>query len=112
MTKPEITLAMLREKDACADQVAAFEAAFPSGRVTVTVAKARKFANVFAWNWAARAFLTTPAWAEYDRVRAPARAEYGRAKAPARAEYDRAMATAWATAFIAQSANSNEDERR
>ena len=98
---PKITLTMLKEKGACSSQVNLFEATFGE-EVIVTVARAKKFADKFDWGWAAKAFLTAPARAEYDRASAPARAEYDRITAPARAEYDRASAPAFATAYIKQ----------
>lgn len=71
MNRPTITLDDLRAKGACADQAAEFERLFGQS-VTVTVAKARKVAQVFDWNWAADAFLKAPALAEYARATAPA----------------------------------------
>ena len=90
---PKITLAMLKAKRACSGQVKLFEETFGEGAI-VTVARAKKFADKFAWVWAAEAFLTAAARAEYDRVTAPASAEYDRVTAPARAEYERITAAA------------------
>ena len=104
------TKQMLIDANACQEQIAHFERLFGDS-VVVTVAKARKVANVFDWDFAER-FLDAPASAEYERVKAPASAEYERVEAsalaeyqrveaPAWAEYQRVKAAAWATAYIA-----------
>jgi len=117
----KFTLEQLIDADACSEQVALFKATFGDS-VNVTVAKARKVAGLFDWDFAMR-FLDAegkaeykraiaPAWAEYERAIAPAWAEYERAIAPALAEYERvrdaawaeyerAIAPAWASAYIA-----------
>ena len=101
-----LTIKDLRAADACEKQVKLFEQHFGDGG-TVTLAKVRKVASLFDWNWAALHLLspagraeynraTAPALAEYNRAIAPAWAEYNRAIAPALAEYNRAIAPAWA----------------
>ena len=82
------TLKQLTDARACAEQVALFKATFGDS-VNVTVAKARKVANKFDWDFAVR-FLDNDGNHEYKRVRAPALAEY-----------ERVNAAAWASAYIA-----------
>jgi len=100
-----LTKQMLIDAEACEDQVAAFERLFGDS-VNVTVAKARKVAKVFEWDFARR-FLDAEglaeydramdaAWAEYERVTALDRAEYERVTALDRAEYNRVRDAAWA----------------
>ena len=84
----------LRAADACDKQVKLFEQHFGDGG-TVTLAKVRKVASLFDWNWAARYLLSPARRAECNRVTASAWAEYDRVIAPARAEYERAKASAW-----------------
>jgi tryptophan-rich sensory protein len=92
------TKQMLIDARACSAQVEAFERLFGDS-VNVTVAKARKVADVFDWDFATR-FLDAeglaeyervrgPAWAEYERVVGPAWTEYKRVEGPALAEYER-----------------------
>ena len=111
-----LTIKDLRAANACADQVKLFKKHFGDGG-TVTLAKVRKVASLFDWNWAALHLLSpagraeyervtasalakykrvrASAWAKYDRVIVPARAEYDRVIVPAWAEYERAKASAW-----------------
>ena len=72
----------LQAAKACPEQVALFRAHFGDGG-TVTLAKVRKVALLFNWDWAARFLLSPASWIEYERVKAPALAEYGRVKASA-----------------------------
>ena len=101
-----LTIKDLRAADACEKQVKLFEQHFGDGG-TVTLAKVRKVASLFDWNWAALHLLSPARWAEYYRVKASARAEYNRAEAsalaehkrattPALAKYNRVTASAWA----------------
>ena len=107
----------LQAAKACPEQVALFRAHFGDGG-TVTLAKVRKAALLFNWDWAARFLLspasraeyarvkvlaraeydsvTVPAWVEYEHVIASARAEYRRVTASALAEHDSVTALAWA----------------
>jgi hypothetical protein len=109
---PTITAAQLEKHNACPDQVALFRETFGES-TTVTVAKAKRVASLFDWDWAARRFLgaaafaeydkaRAPAWAEYEKVRAAALAEYEKVRAAALAEYKKACAPAFATAYIKQ----------
>ena len=91
----QITLRMLREREACDKQVELFRSLFGDA-VEVTEDAAVAVADRFDWDWAARHFLKAPAGAEYDRVTAAAGAEYDRVRAPAWAEYDRVRAPALA----------------
>jgi chromosome segregation protein len=92
------TLQMLIDAKACSKQVALFRETFGDS-VNVTVAKARKVAGEFDWDFARR-FLDAPAQAAYLAATAPAQAAYDAAKAPAQAAYDAAKAEAWA-AYLA-----------
>lgn len=74
-----ITLARLRARGACKDQLALFKKLF-GGQVEITVELCVKHAADFDWGWAARNLLT----------------------APARAAYEAATAGAWASAFLSQ----------
>ena len=85
----------LQAAKACPEQVALFRAHFGDGG-TVTLAKVRKVALLFNWDWAARFLLSPASWAEYERVIASARAEYERVTASAWAERERVIASAWA----------------
>jgi cell division septum initiation protein DivIVA len=106
MTSRTLTLATLKKKGACKEQVALFRKMFGKS-VEITEALCVEHAAVFSWGWAAENLLkaaalaeyervTAPARAEYERVTAAARAEYERVKAAARAEYERVKAPAWA----------------
>jgi hypothetical protein len=64
------TKQMLIDANACSGQVAEFERLFGDS-VVVTVAKARKVADVFDWNFAAQ-FLDDEGRTEYERVTAAA----------------------------------------
>jgi hypothetical protein len=71
MNSRTLTLATLKKKGACSEQVALFRKMF--GRsVEITEALCVEHASVFSWGWAARNLLTAPACAEYDRVTAAA----------------------------------------
>lgn len=99
-----ITAALLRKHRAFADQVREFERRFPEG-VTFAdeddaIALCVAVADVFDWNWAAKAFLSAPALAAYSEARATAWAAYGGATAPAWPAYMEAKAAAWAKAFM------------
>ena len=85
----------LQAAKACPEQVALFRAHFGDGG-TVTLAKVRKVALLFNWDWAARFLLSPASWAEYERVKVLARAEYRRVTASALAEHDSVTALAWA----------------
>jgi len=89
----QITLRMLREREACDKQVELFRSLFGDA-AQVTEDAAVAVADRFNWDWAASNFLTAAALTEYDRVGAAARAEYDRVRAPALAEYDRVGAAA------------------
>ena len=84
----------LQAAKACPEQVALFRAHFGDGG-TVTLAKVRKVALLFNWNWAARFLLSPASRAEYEHVRASALAEYDSVRASAWAQYGRVTASAW-----------------
>ena len=90
----KVTLAMLKAKHACADQVRLFESLFKEGG-DVTQEKCLAVADKFDWDWAAQHLLPASARAEYERVTATAWAEYERVRAPAWAEYERVKALAF-----------------
>lgn len=93
------TLKMLTDARACSAQVDLFRSTF-GNRVNVTVARARKVADKFGWNFAVR-FLDDEGKAEYERVNGAAWAEYERVCGAALAEYNRVRGPAWAAAYIA-----------
>ena len=121
MNSRTLTLATLKKKGACSEQVALFRKLFGKS-VEITEALCAEHAKAFSWEWAAGNLLTAAAcveyrhvtaaaWAEYDRVVAPAWAEclrvaaaaleeYKRVAAAACAEYQRVTAAAWARAHI------------
>ena len=83
-----ITVEMLKQIDACEDQVELFEQVFPKGAPVSmrSLAKAQKAGlDVFF----AERLLTGPAWAEYEKVTGPALAEYEKVGGPAWAEYEK-----------------------
>ena len=90
----KLTVDDLKQALACKDQVDLFREHFGDGG-TVTLAKVRKVAALFNWDWAAQHLLSPKSRAEYKRATAPAWAEYQRATASALAEYKRAIAPAW-----------------
>ena len=95
-----LTIKDLRAAGACAYQVKLFEQHFGDGG-TVTLAKVRKVASLFDWNWAARYLLSPAGRAEYERIVASAGyAEYDRVIASARAEYDRVITPAGRAEYI------------
>ena len=112
----QFTIKMLTDARACSKQVKLFRSLFGES-VNVTVARARKVADKFDWDFAAQFLddegraeyqrVSGPAWAEfkrvsdaalaeYERVRDAARAEYERVRDAARAEYERVSDAAWA----------------
>ena len=68
-TRP-LTLLQLREAKACADQIALFQSLFGES-VAVSESACLEYADKFDWDFAARAFLTPEARAEYNRVTGP-----------------------------------------
>jgi len=84
-----LTAAMLRDLDACSDQVAIFDAAFPDGLTMPTddgaiAALAAKVAALrLDVGWAAEALLSPVAYGAYDEATAPARLAYDEATAAA-----------------------------
>ena len=90
-----ITVAMLREKDACRDQVRIFEGLFGAS-AKPTLANCRKAVKVgLSLDWAASRLLPAPAWEAYDEAITPAQKVYEKAIAPARKAYDEACARAF-----------------
>jgi hypothetical protein len=89
-----ITADMLREKQACADQLRVFEERFPNG-AEVSEALARELALVFDWEWAAKALLSPSASKAYNEATALAWEAYNEATAPASKAYNEATALAW-----------------
>ena len=69
MTSRTLTLATLKKKGACKEQVALFRKMFGKS-VEITEVLCAEHAAVFSWGWAAENLLTAPAWAEYQRVTA------------------------------------------
>lgn len=90
----KITTSLLRQHDACANQVKLFNTYWPDGCI-ITSELCVAHALEFDWDWAARHLLSASANAKYDRATASAQAEYDRATAPAWAEYNCATASAW-----------------
>jgi len=91
----KLTANDLEKAHACQLQIWLFREHFGDGG-TVTLAKVRKVAALFDWDWAAEHLLSRKSLAEYKRVRASALAGYDRATASAWAEYERATAPALA----------------
>lgn len=74
-----ITLKMLRDLEACQDQVDLFEETFGQS-VTLTKAIVNQHAGKFDICWFASQVLKGPALAEYKKVQGPAWAEYKKAR--------------------------------
>ena len=72
-----LTLATLKSKGACVEQVALFRKMFGKS-VQITEALCVEHASAFSWKWAAENLLTASAWATFEA----------------------AMASAWAHAYI------------
>ncbi|MBP8231753.1 MAG: hypothetical protein KAY22_05565 [Rhizorhabdus sp.] len=90
-----LTLADLVRVGACSQARERFAELFGES-VNVTAELAERYASDFDFGFAARAFLSAPALAEYERIRAAALAEYKRVTAPAFAEYERIRVAALA----------------
>ena len=90
----KVTVALLRKKGACSEQVTKFQELFPEG-VMVTEELCVQHSEVFNWGWAVANLLPASARAEYDKAMASARAEYNKAVASARAGYNKAVASAF-----------------
>jgi len=89
-----ITVAMLREKDACRDQVRIFEGLFGAS-AKPTLANCRKAVKVgLSLDWAASRLLPAPAWEAYDEAITPAWEAYDEAITPAQKVYEKAIAPA------------------
>ena len=105
----KLTANDLEKAHACQLQIWRFRKHFGDGG-TVTLAKVRKVAALFNWDWAAPHLLSPKSRAEYRRVTASAWAEYNRATAAARAEYE-PTASAWAEYDRARASALAEYER-
>lgn len=90
----KLTAQMLRDKNACQEQVEKFQQLYPDG-VEVTKAACVAVADVFDWKWAARNFLSDAARQEHDRIKNAAWQELNLVTAAARQEYDRVEAAAF-----------------
>lgn len=91
-----ITVEMLREREACGDQMDIFATRWPDGVEVTEDAALEAVALGLDIDWAAEELLSAPAQAEYHRAIEPAWAEYVRVTAPIRSEFDRAIAPVWA----------------
>jgi len=91
----KITLDQLKRLKACKEQVSQFESLFGKSRgfrsEAAAVRVARKHAQVFDWDWAARQLISDSAYLEYKRVRITALEEYARVTAAALQEYARSQ---------------------
>ena len=92
----KITIEMLREKDACPDQVKLFAELFPEGAEATYANADRAFKANLDIEWAARHLLSPKGLAEYKRIEGLAMAEYERIEGPALAEYERIKGPTWA----------------
>lgn len=104
------TIKMLTDANACTEQVELFRSLFGES-VNVTVARARKVAGKFDWEFGLR-FLDSEGMAEHKRVRGAARAEYERVRGAAWAEYERVRDAAWASAYIATGKRRKAEARK
>jgi hypothetical protein len=91
----KITLQMLQQQHACADQIALFQGQFGAA-VEITEGQCLAVAALFDWDWAARQFLPAPALADYRKATAAAWADYRKATAAAWADHGKATAASWA----------------
>lgn len=94
-----LTLATLREKGACEEQVAIFRKLF-GAQVEITEARCVEHAGVFSWNWAAENLLSALADKAYREAVALEDKAYDEAAALADKAYREAAALAWARAYI------------
>ena len=102
----KITLELLEQNGACADQRRLFAETFPNGANVNArnLSKARKAGLDVLWlarllpegRKAEYDKVCGPAWAECDKVCGAALAEYEKVCGPARAEYDKVCGPAWA----------------
>ncbi len=83
----KISVATLRKKKACADQLKTFEDIFGREPVEITEALCVAHADKFDWNWAVANLLPKPLWAAYEAGEAALRAAYEAGVAPLRAAY-------------------------
>lgn len=64
----KVTAQILRDRDACEEQVDVFIRLFGDGtEVVITKGRCAKFADTFDWDWAAEYLLSHAAWEEYDQ---------------------------------------------
>ena len=91
----KITLELLEQNKACADQRRLFDETFPKGANVNArnLSKARKAGLDVLW---LGRLLPEGRKAEYDKVRGAARAEYNKVCGAAWAEYEKDTAAAWA----------------
>ena len=69
MTYPPITVNLLKEKNACKEQVILFRKAFGAkGEASLSKRNAIKYASVFDFGWAARHLLNSEDLAEYQKA--------------------------------------------
>jgi hypothetical protein len=90
----KITAGLLRQHDACDDQVATFEREWPDGCVPTLAICHRALALGLDLDWAARKLLPATAAKAYDQATATAWNAYAEAMAPARKAYNEAIAPA------------------
>jgi hypothetical protein len=94
-----LTLATIKAKGACAEQVELFRRTFGKSvdvSESLAATHASEHASAFDWTWAAANLLSPSAWAACEAARAPARAAYDAARATAQAACEAARAPAWA----------------
>ena len=91
----KITADMLRERDACEEQVLVFEKEWPKGTDVTLEAALRAVELGLDLEWFAASFLSGEAWEAYQKAPAPAGEAYEKATAPAREAYWKAKDTAW-----------------
>ena len=95
----KITAQMLRDKNACKNQVTIFEAEWPEGVEISQAAIHRAIELRLDLDWFVFHLATATAWKAYREVEARARRAYGEATASAWQEYQKAGGKAWATAW-------------
>ena len=94
-----ITVKMLREAEACEDQVELFAQAFGTS-ARVTLKNCRKASDAgLDLDWAAGGLLSAPALKAYEEVMAPALKAYEEVRAPAQKAYEEARARAFYRAW-------------
>lgn len=113
MKYPQITYALLVEKNACKEQLALFEEHFGLVEpIPLTSEVVSQFGSLFDITWAARKLLTNEDCEEYWKVRSDAYAEYKKVRETAWEKYHKIYEPAWNEFYKSISSDALEEYKK